>query len=181
MKQGAVARRYAQALYEIAVAKNIVDALEQELKDVSAVIEGSRELQKVLYHPQIPGAEKKELLAKIFAGQISETAANFLALVVDRRREANISDIIEEYVHLANIARNIEEAYITSATEMTDNDKSALDKVLAKLTGKQIRPAYAVDSSLMGGVVVRYGDKILDGSLKSRLEALRVSLMSKSS
>ncbi len=181
MLRGAVARRYAQALYEIAVGKNTLEAMEKEMKGVAEAVEGSRELQKVLYHPQVLPVEKKTLLKTIFAESVSEETMKFLGLVVDKRRENYIAGIAAEFVALANAARNTAAAKVTSAIELGEEQKQEILKVLAKLSGKEVDPTFEVDPSLIGGVVVRVGDKIIDGSIKTRLATLKSRLMSKTS
>lgn len=176
MLKGAVAGRYAEALYDIAVRDNAVDRIEQELKSLEVILKESEDLQKVLFHPQITADDKKELLEKVFSGKISPVTANFLALLVDRRRETFFGDITAEFVKRANEGRNTVTASVTSAVELNDAEKAGMDKTLAKMTGKTVQVSYSVDPSLVGGVVVRIGDKIIDGSVKTRLCDMRERL-----
>lgn len=180
MLRGAVAGRYAEALYQIASKekvlpkyKSMVDRIESELKAIEKILGENSDLQKLLYHPQITAAAKKEILGKLFKGRISDITGNFLALLVDRRREAFFGDIVSEFVSLANAGRNIVEARVASAVVLKDEEKTSLNQILAKLTGKKVQTTYTVDPSLVGGVVVRIGDKIIDGSVKTRLATLR--------
>ncbi|GAB6179324.1 ATP synthase F1 subunit delta [Desulfotomaculum defluvii] len=181
MLRGAVARRYAQALYEIAQGKNTLEAMEQELKGVAEAIEGTRELQKVLYHPQVLPGEKKNLLKAIFADKISTETLNFLGLVVDKRRENYIAGIAAEFFVLANEARGRVAAEVTTAVAIDEQQKQELIKVASRLAGKEVEPTFAVDPSLIGGVVVRIGSKVIDGSIKTRLATIKSRLMSKTS
>lgn len=183
MLRGAVAGRYAEALYEIASRekvlpkyKSMVDRVEEELKAVKEVIEGNRDLQQLLYHPRITAEDKKEVLGKLFKGRVSDITINFLALLVDRRREAFFGDIVAEYIRLANAGRNIVAAQVASAVDLNDKEKGELNQVLSKLTGKKVRSTYVVDPSLIGGVVVRIGDKVIDGSIRTRLATLKERL-----
>ncbi|MEG6522856.1 F0F1 ATP synthase subunit delta [Desulfotomaculum sp. 1211_IL3151] len=181
MLRGAVARRYAQALYEIAQDKNTLEAIEQELKGVAEAIEGTRELQKVLYHPQVLPGEKKNLLKAIFGDKISAKTLHFLSLVVDKRRENYISGIAAEFSFLANEARGKVAAEVTTAVAIDEQQKQELIKVASRLAGKEVEPTFAVDPSLIGGVVVRIGSKVIDGSIKTRLATIKSRLMSKTS
>jgi len=181
--RGPVAGRYAAALYDIASQeetlpkyKSMVDSVEDELKAISAVIKENTDLQKLLYHPQITPAAKKELLDQLFKGKISVITNNFLALLVDRRRETYFEGIVEEFVSLANAGRNIVASSIASAVELDDKEKGELSKILAKLTGQKVTTSYVVDPSLIGGIVVRMGDKIIDGSVRTRLATLKERL-----
>lgn len=181
--RGPVAGRYAAALYEIASEEKVltkykskVDEIEDELKAIEQVIAENADLQKLLYHPQITPAAKKELLDKLFKGKISEVTGNFLALLVDRRRETFFTDIVAEYIALANAGRNIVAAQVTSAVELNDKEKGELKQILGTLAGQKVETSFTVDPSLIGGVVVRMGDKIIDGSVKTRLATMRESL-----
>ena len=176
MLKGAVASRYAEALYEIATREKAVDQIEQELKALEAILDENDDLKKVLFHPQITAADKKDFLQKLFGGKVAAVTMNFLALLVDRRREGFFADIAAEFVKTANASRNIVAAQVISAVALNDKEKKELDQLLAKLTGKKVQTTFGVDSSLIGGVVVRIGDKIIDGSIRTRLAALQERL-----
>lgn len=176
MLKGAVAGRYSEALYELALNAEAVDRVENELNMAVAVINENDVVQKILYHPQVTAAGKKELLDKLFKGKVLPLTSNFLALLVDRRRETFLADIAAEFVARANADRNIVDAKINSAVALNDTEKGSIDQLLAKLTGKKVRSVYAVDPSLMGGVLVHIGDKIIDGTIKARLATIRDSL-----
>jgi len=102
MLKGAVAGRYAEALYEIALENKLVDKVEEELKAVVGVLEQSNQLKKVLFHPRITADQKKEVIASLFEGRISEVTMNFLAILVDRQREMYLADITDYFTGLAN-------------------------------------------------------------------------------
>jgi F-type H+-transporting ATPase subunit delta len=176
MLKGAVGGRYAEALYELARRDDKVDVVEQELKAVSQLIGEDRDLQKILYHPRITAGEKKDLLKVLFEGKISEVTFEFLKLLVERQREQFLSDIVEYFVNKANTDRNITAAGISSAVELTEGEKKDLEVVLAKITGKKVVTDYSVNPALIGGVVVRIGDRVIDGSIRTRLEAMREHL-----
>lgn len=181
MLGGAVARRYAQALFDIAQDNNTLDVLEKELKAVTDIIEGEQGIKRILTHPQVMVDAKKEVISALFAGKISDTSLNFLYLIIDRHREAYIPGVTIEYTRLANEAHNRVDAVVTSTKDLTSDQKENLAKVLSRLAGKEVSPEFAVDASLLGGIVVRIGDKVIDGSVKHKLETLQQRLMSKTS
>ncbi|MEG6617356.1 F0F1 ATP synthase subunit delta [Peptococcaceae bacterium 1198_IL3148] len=181
MLGGAVARRYAQALYEIAIDKGALDAAEQELKDVTALLNKEEGIEKILNHPQVTIDGKKQLITELFEGRVSETTLNFLYLIVDRHRETYLNDIVAEFTRLANEARNMVDAEVISAKELSEAHQGELAKVLSRLAGKEVSPEFRVDASIIGGLVVRIGDKVIDGSVKHKLETLKQRLMSKTS
>ncbi len=176
MLKGAVGTRYAEALYEIAAQENLVDKIEQEIKEVNSVIQSNTDLQKALYHPQISSEEKKDLLNALWGRKVSAVTMEFLKLLVEKQREKILDDIVVSYVALANKARNIIEAKITSAVKLTDQEKGQLEKLLNKLTGKRSKISYFVEPSLIGGIVVQIGDRVIDGSIRNRLDTLREHL-----
>jgi len=177
MLRGAVARRYAHAMFELALEGDMLDSLESDLKGVLEIVEGNPELQRIIYHPQVTSKDKKELVGNIFSEHISAVAKNSLFFLIDRRRESFLGDIVAAFILLANQHRNIVEVHVTSAVEMNEKEQKNLAKVLDKLAGKKVQPEYAVDPSLIGGVVVRIGDRVIDGSVKTRLATLRDRLI----
>ncbi len=176
MLRGAVGGRYAEALYELAKRDDKVDTVEQELKEIDQLIKDDKDLQKILYHPRITAEEKKDLLKELFEGKVSEVTFEFLKLLVERQREQFLSDIVDYFVDKANADRNIIAARIASAVELNDKEKADLEAMLAKITGKKVVTDFSVDPSLIGGVVVRIGDRVIDGSIRTRLAAMREHL-----
>lgn len=176
MLKGAVAGRYSTALYDLASEAKAVDQVEEDLRAVVGAIETEGTFRQILYHPQIAAADKKELLDSIFKDKILPLTGNFVALLVDRRRETFIKDILDEFIVLANRDRNVVEARVSSAIELTNDEQSSIEQLLAKITGMKVLTSYAVEPSLMGGVLVHIGDKVIDGSIKARLATMSDNL-----
>jgi len=173
MLKGAVGSRYAGALFEIAGRDGMIDQLERELQAVSETITGSRDLQKILCSSQITPEGKKAVVKSIFEGKISRITFNFLYLLIDRQREAFLGDIVSFFTDLANRARNIVQVQVTSAVELSKEEKKELGEVLGKLTGKKVQTSYSVDPLLTGGEAVRIGDRVIDGSIRGKLSGMR--------
>lgn len=176
MLGGAVARRYALALYEIGTANNSLDKLVAELTSVVMFFKENTDANKILVHPRIAVEDKKSLLQQLFQSELSETASNFLSLLVERNREASLSDVVEELVEMLNRAKNIAQAEVVSAMELNLEQVEEIKQQLAKCTGKIIELSTRVDASLVGGVVVRIGDTVIDGSIKNRIKSLQEQL-----
>ena len=176
MLKGAVAGRYSTALYDLASEANAVDQVEEELKVISAAVEDNDILKQVLYHPQITVTDKKQLLEAIFKDKVLPLTNNFLALLIDRLRETFLHDIVDEFVQRANSDCNIVQAKVSSAIELVEDEKSAIEQLLAKITGKKVQSSFVVEPSLVGGILVHIGDKVIDGSIKARLDTMRESL-----
>ncbi len=178
MIRGAVARRYAQALFELAAGRDLLTQVENELQQVVTVVAGSAELANILSHPQVPAQVKKQTMDKLFEGKISGITLSFVELLVDRRRQDHLQEIMEEYVALANQVQNVADAQVTTAIELTSEEQQEFDRKLAQLTGKKVRLTTKVDPAIIGGVVVQIGDKVIDDSLATKLNTLKNSLLS---
>ena len=172
-----LALKYAQAVYEIASEKAMLDVVEKQLKMVEATIAQHADLATLMYHPMVPAPAKKETITRVFAGELDTFVQNFLLLLIDKRREPALPAIISEYVRLANEARNIAEAEVFTAKELSAEQLEALAAKLSKVTGKNIVLKTTLDQALIGGVVVKIGDKLIDGSVERQLKALKAALL----
>lgn len=177
MLENAVARRYAQAFFTIASEKTLVDKLELELGTVVTAINENEELKKVMDHQLISPENKKAIIENLFSGEVSELTINLLDVVIEKYRASYIPAIYDEFVSYANDLRNMADAQITTAVELSESDLEAIKSKLAAATGKTIRLQSEVDPSLIGGVMVRIGDKVIDGSLAGRLTRLKEDLL----
>lgn len=177
MLNKAVARRYAAAFFSLALEKGLVDSLEKELAEVVKTVDENPELQRFLENPMVVVTEKKKVVDEVFGGRLSELTLDFLKVVLDKRREAYLKEIYNEFVKRANEARNLVDVEVTSAKELSQADLTALEARLVKMTGKQVRLTTKVDPALIGGLVVRIGDRVIDGSVTKRLELLREALL----
>lgn len=177
MLENAVARRYAQAFFAIAQENKEIDKYEEELKFVVDAIKSNPELESILAHQLVAPENKKDVIKNIFSSEISEITVNFLSVVADKYRAPYIEEIYNQFVAYANEAKNIADAYIKSAQPLSEADIAAVQQNLSKATGKNIRLVNDVDPNLIGGVVVRIGDKVMDGSVVRRLDVLKENLM----
>ncbi|HWR06827.1 F0F1 ATP synthase subunit delta [Sporomusa sp.] len=172
-----LAIKYAQAIYEIASERALLDNVEKQLRLVDATIAGHADLATLMYHPLVPAPAKKETINRVFAGDLDGFVQNFLLLLIDKRREPALPAIIREYIRLANEARNIAEAEVFTAKELSAEQLEALAAKLSKVTGKNIVLKTSIDQELLGGVVVKIGDKLIDGSVARQLKALKAALL----
>ncbi|MDF2874051.1 MAG: atpH [Sporomusa sp.] len=172
-----LAIKYAQAIYEIASERALLDNVEKQLRLVDATIAGHADLATLIYHPLVPAPAKKETINRVFAGDLDGFVQNFLLLLIDKRREPALPAIIREYIRLANEARNIAEAEVFTAKELSAEQLEALAAKLSEVTGKNIVLKTSIDQELLGGVVVKIGDKLIDGSVARQLKALKAALL----
>jgi F-type H+-transporting ATPase subunit delta len=171
-----IAQKYAQAIYEIACDKNMLEQVEEQLKMIAATLSETSDLPKFLYHPLVQAKAKHELIAKVFAQEVADFVYTFLLLLVDKRRETLLPDIIREFNLLANQARNIVEADVTVAMPLQEAEQLALARKLGAITGKNVLLHVSVDERILGGVIVKIGDKLIDGSVARQLHMLQSAL-----
>lgn len=167
---GGVAKRYARALFDVANERGLVDQIETELKDILGVVSTNQELNLFLMHPHIAGQAKKDFIDEAFSTHVSEETSNFVKVLVDNGREADLAGIVATYVQLANNARGIADAVVTTAKPLSEAELAELGVQFGKTVNKTLRLQSVVDPAILGGVVVQIGDRLYDGSLKSKLE-----------
>ncbi len=180
-----IVRRYASALFAAASKADAVDQVESDLGLVSYTLFGGDiisppnkvTLWEALVSPMLPPERKHEILSGVFEGKVSEITLSYLKLCVDKRREEVIPETESEYIALANEARGIIEAEVTSAAELSEDQERRLVAKLSQTTGKQVELAKKVDPALIGGLLVRMGDTVIDGSIRGQLEAIRERLL----
>lgn len=177
MAELAVVRRYVRALFETALRSRGVDQVEDDLKAFEQIRRSVPALERVLRAPTIPTQRKRELVRHTFTDRVGPLTLRFLTLVIDRRREAILPDVYAEFQRLANAHRNIMTVEVTAATPLTDAERASLSGALARRTGKQVILQVHLDPELLGGVVLRMGDTILDGSVRTRLAQLKSRLL----
>lgn len=172
-----VVRRYAQALFDTAAKAGSVDQVEEDLRALTQTFAITPRLGQVLRAPVIPGERKQQLVQNVFAGRLSPLTLRFLNLVISRRREEILADVYPEFQRLANEARGLMTVEVTSAVPLTDEQRARLGESLAVKTGKRVQLMGRVDPEIMGGLVLRIGDTIVDGSVRTRLQQLRSRLL----
>ena len=176
MSRKSLARRYSEALFLSAKEKNILNQVEEELKLVMDTISENHELRDFIDRKMVPVQTKEIVLEKVFSGKISSAVLNFLKVVIKKRREEFLEDIVKEYTAFADKERKIAEAEVKSAIELTSQQLKMIEERLAAVTSKEIRLYTKVDPDLLGGIVIRIGDKVYDGSAKQQLRSLRKNL-----
>ena len=171
MARKAYARRYSQAVFEIAVKGQELDRWQSDLIKIASVGEDAA-FAMLLESPKLHFNDKARLLSERL-GDIDPLALNLACLLVSRGRFSMVGEIADEYQRLLDNYRGIEQAEVITAIPITDEDKLRLEERLGAIVDKKVVIKTEVDSSLIGGIVARIGGKLLDGSTRSRLEALK--------
>ena len=179
MKVGIVGRRYATALFQLAVDGHLVERIGLEVDDFAESFKGSPQLQAVFENP-VYGAETRR---RIIGGLASSSSMhplvkNLLLLLSDRRRMRFVGEIADGFRELSEARSGKVRAEVTVATDLPESYFLELKKTLEAVTGKQVVIEKKKDPSLIGGVVARIGDQVIDGSIRNRLSGLKLELTS---
>jgi F-type H+-transporting ATPase subunit delta len=170
------ARRYSQAVFNIARERNELDRWQSDLGKIASLGEDAT-FVALLESPKVRFEDKARLLSERL-GDVNPLALNLVYLLVTRGRLSMVGDIADEYQRLLDSYHGIERAEVTTAVTLDDKDKQRLEEQLGTVVGKKVVLQPKVDSSLIGGIVARVGGKLLDGSTHSKLMALKSALAS---
>lgn len=175
----AVLGRYARAYAEVAVKNKLnPEKTVAEFQQMADAVNGSRELRNVLQNPSVSREQKHKLLDSIIKHiGATKTLRNFLAVLIDHRRIGSIGDLLEQFKRELDRRLGIADAKVSSVRELSLAEKKSLEQQLAAITGKTVRATYSQNASLLGGVWVRVGSTIYDGSVHGRLQRMRQELV----
>ena len=169
------AKRYAQAVFQIALDSNEVERWRSELETIAATL-GDPQLAAILEDPKVHLDDKIQLISKCLPG-LNQLALNLAYLIVARQVLGILDRIVAEYNRMAEGHEGLEHARVVTAVALDDTDKERLAEHLAVMTGKRVSLVTEIDPAIIGGFVARIGDKLIDGSTRARLEALRKKLV----
>ncbi|OYO89387.1 ATP synthase F1 subunit delta, partial [Lachnotalea glycerini] len=158
-----VAKTYGDALFELALEEDKVDVCVKETNGILQGLQENAELHKLMNHPKITKEEKNNVMEEIFKGRISEELTGFIHIIVTKDRYNEITYIFEYFLDKVKEYKNIGLAYVSAAVELNETQKKELMNRLLQITKyKQIDIVYSVDTALIGGMVIRIGDRVID-------------------
>ena len=176
----ALSIHYADALADAVFAPDSDLAPEQavqQLRKAVQLLDISPDLHRVLQSPAVSRSKKIALVGKLIEEDgLDRLIRNFLMVIVEHRRVKDLRHILESFEEAIDIRLGLARVEITSATDLTGEQKQAVEEALVEATGKRVRPLYRINRAILGGVIARFGSKEYDGSLLGRLEALRRQL-----
>ena len=176
-----VSKTYGEALFEIAMEAEEGDKageLMEEIIQVKEIIRQNPEFDKLLKHPGIPKQEKVQVVKNVFKEHISDELLGFLEVVIQKERYNELFTIFDYFIDKVKEVKKIGVAYVTSAVELTDGQKEQVkDKLLQTTSYETMEMHYSVDASLIGGMVIRINDRVVDSSIKSKLNDLTRQLL----
>ncbi|MDQ1000197.1 F-type H+-transporting ATPase subunit delta [Neobacillus niacini] len=178
MSNSMVAKRYALALFQIAKEQQLLEVVEEELRVVKEVMVYNNDLKAVLKSLKLTLDKKKEIVRGAFSN-VNPYVLNTLLILIDRHREDEIVEVANQFFELANDEKGVAEAEVFSTRELTEAEREAISTTFAAKVGKKsLRIENIVDSELLGGVKLRIGNRIYDGSLRGKLDRLERKLLS---
>lgn len=176
MLKGAVARRYAAAIFAIARKQNTIDRTLEDVKHIAELF-SNRKVSFLLREPKVPAQRKEGALRNALQGKVQPTSLNLALLLVQRELVEYASNIASEFEQLVRDYRNEAVAEVTTATQIDPTQSRTIQQALEQRTGKTIIVKPHVDPAILGGVIARVGDQVIDGSIRYRLSVLEQQLL----
>ncbi|MCM3786049.1 F0F1 ATP synthase subunit delta [Neobacillus mesonae] len=170
-----VAKRYAKALFDVAIEKQSVLEVEAELRAVASSIAGDRDILKFITSPNVSVSAKLSVINSSLREKVSEPVLNTINLLIERRRIQLLDAVVDSYLNLEADALGMVNARVYSTYELNEEEKLAVQKEFGERINKQIRIENIIDTSLIGGLKVVVGDTIYDGSLAGQLKRIEQS------
>lgn len=172
-----VSERYAQALLELVSDNLSKEDILKELLDITESVKSSGDLNKVMTSPVISNDEKKNVISKLFENTTNKVILNFLKLLVDKNRFSMLESITKEYKNEINRLNNLLSINVTSAIDLTEDEKSAIKDKLSNILNKNIELEWATNPDIIAGLIFEVGDNIIDNSLRHKLQDLSRNIM----
>lgn len=168
-----ISKEYAEALFALACENGKEGRFMEALEEVGKIFEEAPEYPEFLASPSIPLQERLNAIEAAFGDAVPEYLLSWLELLCEKGRIGYFSECVKEYRALLNAKQSVVTAKVTSAVALTDKELEALKQKLEKISGNTILPVCSVDPALLGGVVVEIGGKVIDGSLRHRLQRVK--------
>lgn len=173
-----VSTTYGEALFELAVEEGREDEFLSEVDQLKSLLDANPDFGKLMNHPKILKEEKLKVLEEVFGGRISKELLGFLHLVVEKDRYSDIEEILDFFIGEVKKLKGIGIAYVTTAADLNEAQKKEIEaKLLATTSFKKMEMHYQEDEDLIGGMVIRIGDRVVDSSVRTKLFELQRELL----
>lgn len=178
MQNGSIAKRYSKALIDLAVEAGSVDKVLNELLDIKARIDGAPSLKTVMVNPSFRTEQRIAVLRELVQGlNYSDLTRRFLFLMASKNRMVAIDDVIREFHNYSDNLRGVVRVSVTTAVPLTQEQDQQLVTQIEQMTGKKAVVTHTVDPNIIGGVVTRINDLLIDGSVATQLSRMRSALL----
>ena len=173
-----ISKTYGEALFELAVEEGKVDIFLEEIAELLKILKTEEEFTKMMNHPKILKEDKIKVVENVFKGRISEEIVGFLTLIIQKDRYSEAEAILEYFLNQVKEYKGIGVAYVKTAVALTDIQKKQIEERLLHTTKyRQMEMHFSVDKALIGGMVIRIGDRVVDSSISTKLGELERQLM----
>ncbi|HAS74368.1 MAG TPA: ATP synthase F1 subunit delta [Clostridiales bacterium UBA8960] len=167
-----VSKTYSEAIFDVAIEEGRLIELQQEFEFVGAALKAHPDFFEIIKTPKINIAEKKAVLQETFGNQVSQTLLNFLKIIIDKNRGTDILDIKRDFDERVNVHHGVVKATVESVIPLTEDQLEHLTDKLKAMTGKKVEIVTFINPELLGGLVIKLGDRIIDGSVKFKLQGM---------
>jgi len=171
-----IATRYAKSLLDLSLEKGILESVKDDMALFNQVCKQNRDLVLLLQNPIVPNATKAKVVKEIFSGKVQELTEKFLDIVLRKDRESYLPEIGKEFIVQYNAHNNVIRAEVTTTLQLTDDLRKEVSKVVNNISGKEVDLVEKVDESIIGGIIIKVGDRQIDASVSSKLSALKRNL-----
>jgi len=173
-----ISKTYGDALLELAIEENQIEDFSAELATVLDVLQENPDFSKLMNHPRVSVEEKEEVITNVFSDRIHKELVGFLLLIVRKGRYENLYEILQYFLDRVKEYKGIGVAYVTTPMELKDAQKKEVEDKLLKTTDyKEMEMHFDVDSSLIGGMQIRIGDRVVDSSVLTKIQKMQQDLM----
>ena len=173
-----ISKTYGEALFELAVEEQKLDVLFEEAKAVRDILRENADFGKLLNHPKIPREDKVKVAEEVFKGRVSGELTGFLVLIIEKDRSTELDAILTYFIDRVKEEKHIGVAFVTTAVELDKAIQLRVKQRLLETTKyKEMEMNYMVDTSIIGGMVIRIGDRVIDSSITTKLNELKKQLL----
>ncbi|MBQ6696602.1 MAG: F0F1 ATP synthase subunit delta [Lachnospiraceae bacterium] len=173
-----ISKTYGEALFEVAMEEQKTDLFLEEAQEILTILDQNPELDKLMKHPKISKLEKEQVLDEVFQNNVSREMTGFMKLLVNKERYGELPNIFAYLIDRIKEEKKIGVAFVTTALELTDSKKAAIEKRLLETTPYlSMEMNYKVDEALIGGMIIRIKDRVVDSSVRTKLEEMKKQLL----
>lgn len=172
-----VSKVYGDALFSLAVEENCIDETWEEVKAMAVILKENPEFMAIIAHPEMTQDKSMKLLTEMFQGKLSDVMMGFIQVLIKKGRFGEMEAILEHFQREAKEYKSIGVVYVTTPTELTSQQKTSIETKLTQTSGyASLEMNYLIDPTILGGIRIRIGDRVVDNSIQTKLEELTRNL-----
>ena len=173
-----ISKTYGEALFELAVEEQKLDVLFEEAKAVREILRDNADFGRLMTHPKISGEEKVQMTEEVFKGRVSKEMTGFLVIIIEKDRYRDLDAVLTYFIDRVKEEKHIGVAFVTTAVALVEATQTKIVKRLLETTGYEtMEMHYSVDPSIIGGMIIRIGDRVIDSSITTKLNELKKQLL----